>query len=217
MLRSGKQTYYQILRLDRRYFQVMRSKAPALLPMFRSQHQAELLLVLLLHPDDEFGLTELAKTIGVPLSTLQTEVNRLETAGLVTSHHLGRTRLIRCNPAHPATPSLSKLLEVTLGPKVVVGECFDIPSAELVIIFGSWAARYAGRGGPPPRDVDVLVVGDVDRSILYAAADKAQSRLGMDVNPVLRSLDQWTDRSDALVQQIKAGPYLTVVDRAAED
>ena len=40
----------------------MRSDAPALLPILRSRHLAEILTVLLLHPDVEYTLSELAAT-----------------------------------------------------------------------------------------------------------------------------------------------------------
>ena len=35
-------------------------------PVFRSQHQAELLMWLLLHPEQEYGVTEMAARLGVP-------------------------------------------------------------------------------------------------------------------------------------------------------
>ena len=142
------------------------------------------------------------------------EVVRLDEAGLITSRTLGRNRLVRANAAHPAGPALTQLLEVTFGPKVVIAEEFAIPGAEQVVIFGSWAARYAGQAGPPPHDVDVLVVGKVDRADVYEAADRAQTRLGLDVNPVVRSVQQWEDPADALVAQIKASAVVVVLDRA---
>jgi len=141
-------------------------------------------------------------------------VVRLDEAGLITSRTLGRNRLVRANAAHPAGPALTQLLEVTFGPKVVIAEEFAIPGAEQVVIFGSWAARYAGQAGPPPHDVDVLVVGKVDRADVYEAADRAQTRLGLDVNPVVRSVQQWEDPADALVAQIKASAVVVVLDRA---
>ena len=73
----------------------MRSDGPALLPVFRSQHQAELLMWLMLHPDQEFGVSDLAARLGVPLSTLHREVVRLDEAGLIASHALGRNRMLR--------------------------------------------------------------------------------------------------------------------------
>lgn len=105
----------------------MRSEGPALLPVFRSQHQAELLMWLLLHADQEYGVSDLAERLGVPLSTLHREVVRLDEAGLIVSRTLGRNRLIRANVEHPAATALAQLLEVTFGPRVVIAEEFAIP------------------------------------------------------------------------------------------
>ncbi|MGL5930341.1 MAG: hypothetical protein ACRCY8_15530 [Dermatophilaceae bacterium] len=180
--------------------------------MFRSQHQAELLMWLYLHTDTEYGVSDLAVRLGVPLSTLHREVVRLDQAGLVTSRTLGRNRLIRADATHPAAEALTRLLEVTFGPRAVVAEEFAVPGAQQVVIFGSWAARYAGEAGPPPRDIDVLVVGKVDRADVYDAADRAYARLGTEVNPVVRSVTQWENAPDALVAQIKASAHTVVMD-----
>jgi predicted nucleotidyltransferase len=182
------------------------------MPVFRSQHQAELLMWLLLHPDQEYGISVLADRLGVPLSTLHREVVRLDQAGLISSRTLGRNRLVRANTEHPATAALTQLLELTFGPKAIIAEEFAIPGAERVVIFGSWAARYAGRAGPPPHDIDVLVVGQVDRADLYEAADRAAARVGIEVSPVVRTLRQWEDPEDALVAQIKSAEYAVVLE-----
>lgn len=193
----------------------MRSEAPALLPIFRSQHQAELLAWALLHPGQERTMTDLARQLGVPVNTLHREVQRLVEAGILASRSVGRARLISANPSHPATDSLRSLLEVTYGPPTVIAEEFDeVVGAELVFIFGSWAERHHGTAGPPPNDVDVLVVGSPDRTDVYGAADRAQQRLGIEVNPVIRSLEQWrtpADQADRLVAQIQASPTLRVL------
>ncbi len=188
----------------------MRSEAPALLPIFRSQHQAAMLAWLLLHPDDEYTLTELARRLGVPLTTLQRETQRLVEAGILLDRTVGRARLVRANVAHPVAAPLTQMLQVTFGPQTVIGEEFDVAGAERVVIFGSWAVRYHGTPGLPPHDVDVLVVGVVDRADVYDAADRAQVRLGMQVNPVIRTPEQWAEATDSLVVQLKASPTLDV-------
>lgn len=167
---------------------------------------------LYLHPDTEYGVSDLAERLGVPLSTLHREVVRLDEAGLIASRTLGRNRLIRANTDHPAAKALTQLLEVTFGPRAVIAEEFAIPGAKQVVIFGSWAARYAGEAGPPPHDIDVLVVGKVDRADVYEAADRAHARLGIEVNPVVRSAKQWADPEDALVKQIQSSAHVEVLD-----
>ena len=149
---------------------------------------------------------------GRPAVHAAREVVRLDEAGLITSRTLGRNRLVRANSGHPAAAALTQLLEVTFGPKAVIGQEFAIPGAEQVVIFGSWAARYAGQPGPPPHDIDVLVVGKVDRADLYEAADRAHASLGIEVNPVVRTQQQWDDPSDALVAQVKASAFTVVLD-----
>lgn len=165
---------------------------------------------LYLHPDTEYGVSDLADRLGVPLSTLHREVVRLDESGLIASRSLGRNRLIRANTDHLAAKPLRQLLEVTFGPRVVIAEEFAIPGAKQIVIFGSWAARYAGEAGPPPHDIDVLVVGEVDRADVYEAADRASARLGIEVNPVVRSAKQWSDPEDTLVKQVKASAHAEV-------
>ena len=48
--------------------------------------------------------------------------------------------------------------------------------------------------------------------ILYDAADRAHARLGIEVNPVVRTAKQWDGPADAQVVQIKASAF-TVVTR----
>lgn len=173
------------------------------MPIFRSQHQATLLAWLLLHPSNEHTLTDLAQRLQIPLTTVQREADRLVKAGLLRHRSLGRARLLQANPDNPATAPLTQLLELSFGPQSVIAEEFTVPRVERVLIFGSWAQRYHGTPGAPPHDVDVLVLGHPERADVYDAADRAQARLGLQVNPVIRTPQQWDEDTDPLIVQVK--------------
>jgi DNA-binding transcriptional ArsR family regulator len=191
----------------------MRSRAPDLLPIFRSRHQADLLAWLYLHPDQEYTTTELAARFDVALTTLHREVQRLVKAGLIRDRTVGRSRLLRAAAGHRAAAPLTQLLMLSFGPPTVIEETFaNVEGIQAIYIYGSWAARYAGVPGPSPGDVDVLVIGTVSRADVYAASDAAQDRLGYQVNPTIRTLEQWTHVCDNLVRQIKTAPTVTVRD-----
>ena len=66
----------------------MKSPSPLLLPLLRSRAQGEVLAWIMLHPDDEFSLVELAAAVGVSPPTVMREVDRLVALG-------ARTRLVR--------------------------------------------------------------------------------------------------------------------------
>ena len=191
----------------------MRSVAPALLPIFRSGLQADILAALLLDADAEMSLTDLAQRFGAPLSTVHGEVKRLTEAGLLRRRNVGRSAMVQANQQNRLVGPLTELLLLSWGPMQVVAEAFEtLPDTERVLIFGSWAARYMGQAGPPPQDLDVLVVGRPARESVYDAADVAQQRLGMPVNPVIRTADAWRDATDPLVQQIRSGPFVLVLE-----
>jgi hypothetical protein len=189
----------------------MRSNAPELLPILRSRHLAEMLTLLLLHPDTEYTLSEVAGKLGLPLTTVQREANRLSGAGLIRERHVGRSRLVTANPASRYTRPLTELLSLAFGPVFVVGEEFQPLSAIAVAIYGSWAARYEGTSGHAPNDVDVLVIGDVPRRGMYEAAERSEQRLGLPVNPVVCSLQRWLAMADPLIQQIRSAPLVWVI------
>jgi predicted nucleotidyltransferase len=194
----------------------MRSAAPALLPVFRSRLQADILAALLLDPDHEYSMTDLAQRFDAPLSTVHGEVARLTDAGLLTRRNAGRSAMIRANSANRLVEPLTELLLLSWGPLQVIAEEFmTLDGAERVLIFGSWAARYHQQHGPPPHDLDVLVVGQPTRQAVYDAADRAQQRLRMPVNPVIRTADAWGQAVDPLVRQIQSSPLVTVLESGA--
>ena len=181
------------------------------MPIFRSRHQGPLLAALLLRPDHEYTIVELAARIDAPVSTVHREVERLVAAGIIRSRSVGRTRLLSANAAARLNKPLTELVAVTYGPLTVVADEFSaLDDVELVLIFGSWAARYRGASGPPPNDVDVLVVGTPARGDVYDAAERARRRLDLPVNPTISSPQRWSEARDALIQQIRSSAYVLV-------
>lgn len=190
----------------------MRSDAPPLLPVLRSQHQADLLTLLLLRPEAEFTISGLAKRLSLPRTTVSGEVARLADAEILATRTVGGSRLVRANEKSRLCGALTELITLTYGPHVVVAQEFAaLGDVQLVVIYGSWAARYQGERGRPPRDIDVLVVGEPDRIALYDAAERAEKRLSLPVNPTVCSQEQWRDPDRAFLREVRARPYLVVV------
>jgi predicted nucleotidyltransferase len=193
----------------------MQAKPPPLLPLLRSRLQADLLTLILLQPDREWSLTELAERVGASVATAQREVTRAEQAGVATSRRLGNTRLVRTGRS-PLTEPLTELLLRSFGPKQVLAEELgQIAGIDAAYVYGSWAARYAGEEGRSPSDIDVMVIGKPDRDELDDAAQRAASRLAREVNVTIRSADWWAASDDAFHRQIAASPLVQILEDAA--
>ena len=193
----------------------MRATAPALLPVFRSRLQGELLALLLGDASVEWTVDDLAQHTGHPYQTVASEVRRLEAADLIATRNIGRSKLLRGNSSSPYFQPLAQLALMAFGPPLVVGEEFgSLEGIEQVFIFGSWAARYAGESGPAPHDVDVLLVGSPDRDAAYEATRRAERRIGREVNVVIRSPGDWRSADDGFTRQLRSAALLQIEPRA---
>ena len=181
-----------------------------MLPLFRSQTQALVLTRLLLGPGEE-SLTDLAIAVGSYKNAVKHEVDRLEAAGLVSSRPVGRSRLVSVSAGEPVRSILLDLVLHTYGPIHVVGEELSgVAGIAAAFIYGSWAARYVREPGPPPGDIDVLVVGDPDRDDLFDAVGRATTRLGKEVNVHVVTAAAWAKSKGPFLSAVKANPLAIV-------
>lgn len=187
-----------------------RTPAPSLLPILRSQQQGEILALLLGDPDLEVSLTDIARLTGAPHPSVFREVERAERAGLVTSRKVGNTRLVRADVSSPYYAGLAEVLTRAFGvPAVLARELAWVPGVVSALVFGSWAARHAGRGGSRPvGDIDVLVLGDPDRDALYEAAGRAERRLGRPVQVTVRDASWLESGSGSFHDTVTSRPML---------
>jgi DNA-binding transcriptional ArsR family regulator len=159
----------------------MPSAAPELIPVFRSETQARLLAEVF------FGQpasgSELARRLGLLQSTVARELGRLADAGVVTFEQVGRSKIVRPADA-PFRSALSQLVAYAAGlPHIVRGEYADVGDIDEVFIHGSWAARFNGEPGPPPNDVDLVIVSPTHTRFSLAehrAAIEAATDLSVD-------------------------------------
>lgn len=170
---------------------------------------------ILLDPDHERSMTQIAEETGVSLPTVQREVERLEEAGLIQSSRLGNARLVRAVTDSVVFRPLADLLAVTFGPVAVLREALRAVSGiDRAFIYGSWAARYAQQAGPVPNDIDLLVVGAVDRVALDEALADAEKILRREVNVRRVSADAWARDNGAFKTTVLSRPIVDVIGGA---
>lgn len=179
--------------------------------MIRTAAQGRLLALVLLHPDEEFSLTELAEKARTSLPTVVREISRIVDSGLAKTRTVGRTRFVSAERSSPIYESMARVMEATFGASGLLSEeLAPIDGINAAYVFGSWAGRILGLRGPPPNDVDVLVIGNPDREEVYQATSRVEERIGLPVQVTFRSLSQWDETSDPFLVTVKDGPLLEV-------
>ena len=186
----------------------MTRKASVLAPVLRSETQARLLAAVLLQPDREASIADLARETGSDPGNLHSEVERLVQAGILADRRVGRTRLLRAGDSALVGP-LADLLLLGYGPKTAVEDALtDIPDIEQAFIGGSWAARYHGQAGAFPHDVDVIVVGKPNRDDVTESVIEALRAVGHDGQVIFRSPTAWREAKDTFTRTAKDSPLV---------
>ena len=189
---------------------VERGSAPSLLPILRSQQQAEILALLLGDPELELSLTELAARTATPHPSVHREIQRAEAAGLVTSRKVGNTRLVRANTTSPYYPGLAEVLTRAFGVPAVIGHALKgIAGVDEAFVYGSWTARHAGElNDRPVGDIDLLILGQPDRDTLYAALGPVEQRLGRPIQVTIRDAGWLVSGTGSFHDTITTRPML---------
>lgn len=189
----------------------MRTEAPLLAPVFRSENQARLLAAVLLPGGDELSVTDLAARAHLAYPTVHREVARLLDAGVLAERQVGRTRLIRANDDSPLVGPLREILLVATGPVVLLAEELSaISDIERAFLYGSFAARVTGVPGHSPVDIDLMVIGTPDPVAVYDACTRVEEAVGRPVNPTILTPQEWAQDSGFLTQ-VRASPMVTVI------
>ncbi|WOQ17959.1 winged helix-turn-helix domain-containing protein [Raineyella sp. W15-4] len=188
----------------------MRTAPPLVAPIFRSEGQARLLAALLL-TQDEMSLTDLAERTQLAYPTAHREVGRLLDAGVLAERRIGRTRLIRANPDSPLVPPLREILLIATGPVVLLADALvAIPKIECAFLYGSFAARAQGEPGPPPHDIDVMVIGTPDPVAVDDVCEQVELRVGRPVNATILTSWEWSEDTGFL-QNVRARPRVAIL------
>jgi predicted nucleotidyltransferase len=189
----------------------MRSEAPPLLPIFRSDLQARLLAALLLGDEPQLTTRDLRERTGGTPASLHRELSRLERAGLVEHETIGRANRYRAATASPLHGPLTELLRRTLGVEALLSRRLSaIEGIEGAAIFGSWAEGSAAEGS----DVDLLVVGDVERDALLAAVRSVESETAREIDVTAYRRDEFDRRrteGSGFLRTVLGGPLIQLI------
>ncbi|EGD40575.1 putative LigA [Nocardioidaceae bacterium Broad-1] len=188
----------------------MRSQAPVLAPLFRSEAQALLLSELLL-PGEELSMTDLAERVGLPYPTVHREVARLLDAGLLTDRRVGRTRLVKVQPAEPAARAdagdpADRDRPGRAAPGGPRGSRRDRarPSSS-----GPSRPERRGSRARRPNDIDLMVIGTPDVRAVYEVCREVSDSVGRIVNPTIMSPEE-AEEQTGFLEEVRASPVIEI-------
>lgn len=176
-----------------------------------SRLRAQVIGWLFTHSDERFYVRELTSLLGEDSTNLSRELARLEKLGLVLSEEEGKQKYYRANPDSAVFEELKGLALKTTGLIDVLREALA-PSdekIELAFVFGSQAKGTADWRS----DVDLLIVGNMEETVLHSAISIAEARLHRSVNYTLLTPKEFRARMDekgSFLEHVMKAPKLMI-------
>ena len=173
-------------------------------------YRKKVLSQLLLHPDEDFHVRELARQTQTAPGTLHKELVRLAATGLLLRKIQGNQVRYQANQACPGFKELAGFLRKTTGAVQILSDALAPIAPQLAFIFGSVASGTENRHS----DIDVLIISDAGFADAVRAIYPAQKELGREVNPVIYNTAEFLRRlgcADVFMAEILAKPKLFLI------
>jgi hypothetical protein len=161
--------------------------------LLSSQVRAGVLARAVTHPDEPFSLTEMARTLGLAISSVQHECYKLHEMGLFTVRRQGASRRYSLRIDDPVARALRGLVVATLGVPVAVEQALtDVPGLAAATVLGAIPAREGATA--------LVLIGDLSLETVELAQRRVAWLLDADEETIeiafFRPAD-WLARRDA--------------------
>ena len=178
-----------------------------LIDILLGNYRKKVLSQLLLHPDENYHVRELARLTGTAPGSLHKELSKLATTGLLLRKEQGNQVRYQANRQCPVFPELASLLRKTTGAAEVLTLALAPLQPALALIFGSVARGTETAAS----DIDVLVITERGFGEVVRALYAAQTALGREINPVVYTPAEWRTQvteQTPFVTNLLAGPHI---------
>jgi len=176
-----------------------------------SKARQRLLLYYFTNPQACHHLRDLAQRLDVDPSNLSKELSHLEKEGLFISETEGRQKYFHLNRDYALFPEVKRIVEKTIGIGHILGETLKtIEGVEEAWLYGSFAKNQQD----VVSDIDILVIGSPEATVLAESLRPLERRLGREINYTVltrKEFDTRRTRKDAFVENIWHNKRLLLV------
>jgi predicted transcriptional regulator len=144
--------------------------------LISSKTRVKLLLKFFLNSNNSSYLRGLELEFGESTNAIRLELNKLEGAGLLNTHNKGNKKYFQANTTHPLFNDINSILLKYTGLDNILEKVIDnLGELKFVFVVGNLAKGLASE------IIDLVFVGDIDKTYLFELVQKAELKLGKKV------------------------------------
>lgn len=155
--------------------------------LISSKTRIKLLLKFFLNSNATAYLRSLESEFGESSNGIRLELNRLEGAGLLSSESEGNKKIFRANTAHPLFNEIHNIIMKQVGLDQVIENVIQrLGDVQRVYLVGDFSK---GMDSPV---IDLVFIGDFDKSYLAALVEKAEKIVGRKIRYLIYATEDAT-------------------------
>lgn len=166
--------------------------------LITSKTRIKLLLKFFINPSSKAYLRSLENEFQESTNGIRIELNRFESAGMLKSFTEGNKKMFRANTDHPLFSDIQNIVLKYVGiPKIVDTIVNRLGKVSELYLIGDYAK------GRDTGIVDLVIVGELDRTYLVNLVDKAEKLINRKIRFLVYTEKEWkklsTDESRLLI------------------
>jgi len=168
--------------------------------LISSKTRIKLLLKFFLNSNTTAYLRSLEGEFGESSNGIRLELNKMESAGMLSSFIHGNKKMFRANTKHPLFKEIHNILLKTIGLDQIIETVIErLGHVEKVYLVGDFAK------GLDSQIIDLIFIGDIDKNYLISLVEKAEELIKRKIRYLIYlphefKLIQW--------EKLKPGPLL---------
>ena len=181
------------------------------------EYRKRILGLLLLNPNNNYHVRELARITHTVPGTLHKELTKLTSMGILHRVKVGNQVHYSADTSCPIYEELAAILRKTSGLNDVIANALTALNNKINIafVFGSVARGEQTSNS----DIDVMLIGDVGFGDVVQALYASQETLRRELSPVVYSVKEFqrrVDNEDSFIKEVLQKPKLFIIGNENE-
>jgi len=179
----------------------------------KSKIRRDLLTLFFTNPSQKYYLRELHRQLGYSAGSIRRELLKFQKDNLFNTQKVGNLLYYTVNTKHPLFKELKMIVSKTIG---VEGRLKTMLSSvhgiRIAFVYGS----FAGRKEKGSSDIDLMIIGNPDTSLLNEKIAELEKRLRREINPTIYSMEEYRAKKKAksgFTMELLKNPKIMVIGK----
>lgn len=157
----------------------------------KSKTRQDLLALFFTNPSRKYYLRELERILGYSAGSIRRELLKFQKDSLFFTQRTANLLYYSVNKEHPLYAELESIISKTVGIEGTLRKIiFSLERIRVAFIYGPFASKQFKESS----DVDIMIIGDPDMSLLFKQIAQAEKRLNREMNVTVYTPDEFQSK-----------------------